>query len=158
MSDPRDDPTRQTRRQRAEHSRRIQGDTGGEARNFNCAAPPGIGGDCLIAPPKTAQSNTNNPTNAPQLRRDAERLRRGGYRVAQIADVLRVTLPTAARLIADDMDPPCRGCPMRTLCRTTRVACSSVSEWADSGRYDPDALRRPTAAIYNALPIGRTSK
>lgn len=158
MNEPPNDPTRQTRRERAEPSRRIQGETSGRARANKRAAPPARGGDCSFSTLEAAHSLPQNPTNAPQLRREAERLRRRGRSVAQIADALRVTLPIAARLIADDMDPPCRGCPMRTMCRTTRVACPSVSEWADSGRYDPDALRRPTAAIYNALPIARPSK
>jgi hypothetical protein len=91
------------------------------------------------------------------LRREAERLRRRGRTVAQIADALRLTLPSARRLLAEDMALPCAGCPMTGLCRTNRLACDAAAEWSTVGRYDPDALRRPRAATFDAITAARTA-
>jgi len=157
MTDTTNAPTRQTRRERADDSRRIQGDIGGRARAIKRAAPPVRGGDCSFSPLEAAHSRPQNPTNAPLLRREAERLRRRGRTVAQIADALRLTLPSARRLLAEDMALPCAGCPMTGLCRTNRLACDAAAEWSTVGRYDPDALRRPRAATFDAITAARTA-
>jgi len=60
---------RQLRRHCADTPRRVQREADRWARNFNCAAPHAIGGDCLIDPLKTAQHPLQQSTNAPPMRR-----------------------------------------------------------------------------------------
>lgn len=60
---------RQLRRQCADTSRRVQRETGGQARNFNCAASYVLGGDFDCHAPNTAYLTPKNESIAPPLRR-----------------------------------------------------------------------------------------
>ena len=54
----------------------------------------------------------------------------------------------AAHYLAAIPDPPCVGCGMAQLCRRDRIACDPFAAYAHEGRFDRDAPRRPTSAIY----------
>lgn len=68
----------------------------------------------------------------------------------------RDSLLTFVDAIRDASAPPCDGCANAARCAAESLACGPFLEYFRSshGRYDADALREPTAEIFQRT-VGR---